>query len=318
MNLSKVRGLALNGGGVLGIGHVGVLSELNKHGLLKQFDHFCGASVGSIIVAALACNAEYDYIYEKINTLDFKNFLDDTQNDLNIVDAIRLLRENGWYKGEALSAFYKSIMKDLTGNEDITFSDVMTRYGNYVMMPAYRANDEQTVFLDFRTFPNLPMWLGMRWSSSYPFLFVADTVSADDMRYYTNGQIDCDVITMFADGGILDNYPIGWLESILPAEQVIGSRLSSPDEIVPITKIPPPPPANILQYGLGMGSAIRRQALKIHVDDDSWRRTIKINVKDLKSTDFSIDEKNKKWLFDSGCQGFNTFLKTLNLLNDNA
>ena len=64
------RNIAFEGGGVLGVAYIGALYELDKRGILANLHGFTGSSVGSIMAAALACNADMGFIERRLKSLD--------------------------------------------------------------------------------------------------------------------------------------------------------------------------------------------------------------------------------------------------------
>jgi hypothetical protein len=53
---------------------------------------------------------------------------------------------------------------------------------------------------------------------------------------------------------------------------------------------------------------MRNQALKIHVDESDWKRTVKIDVKDMSSTNFNLGNEDKQFLIEQGISASKQFL----------
>jgi NTE family protein len=309
---NSVKGIVLNGGGVLGVGHIGALERLGEEDI-KGFKVMAGASVGALIAAALALGASQRYLDKMIKGMDFKKFLDDTSYDFDIVDTYRLINHYGWYKGEALDNFYKQVIHDLCGDANITMQEAFVKTRNYLCMTAFRANDCRTEDINHVTWPHLPLHLALRIASSYPFFFVAEIISTHDVARYTAGRFNpgCDV--MFADGGILNNYPMQLLAANAGLElgEIIGLHLTGVADFnrTGVAPIPfPQPPKNIIAFTLGMGSSIMEQSRRIHVPDDCWARTIKIDCKELTSTNFSMTHEETSQVFQAGRDAASLFL----------
>ena len=139
MNNSKKKiGLALSGGGILGVAHIGLLEEIEKHNI--KIDYISGTSAGSI-VGALYSDGGTKKIYEFLNRLDKKDLfsinkllfkyklpykifeaiseaLEETLSSKNFIDLkiplvcvatdIALAREKIFEKGNLLSAIRAS------------------------------------------------------------------------------------------------------------------------------------------------------------------------------------------------------------------
>ena len=136
------KGLVLNGGGVLGVAHVGALKRLNELGKF-EYEYYAGSSVGAIIATGMALDASYEFIERLVARVDFNVLLDDTPYDANVLDILRLLRKYGWYKGEALKELYRSFIHDLTGNGDITMLEAYNLTGKFLLLTAFKRMIQQ-------------------------------------------------------------------------------------------------------------------------------------------------------------------------------
>ncbi|WP_373494459.1 patatin-like phospholipase family protein [Aquiflexum sp.] len=73
MNFDKKIGIALSGGGVRGVAHLGVLKALNQHGIFPN--RFSGCSAGAIAGAFYCSGMEPDEILEIIIKTNFFKFI---------------------------------------------------------------------------------------------------------------------------------------------------------------------------------------------------------------------------------------------------
>jgi len=290
-----IRGIALEGGGVLGAGHIGALERMEELGMLKDIEYFAGSSVGSIISGAMACGATVEFMKDMIFSLDFNKFKDDSWNTL--ADISRFIRKYGWYKGNYLEKWYGDILKQLTGSADITMKEVLDKYGKYVIITVWNINTEITEYYTPESRPNLPLKIAVRRSASIPFFFkVAESVPGKNSD--PEGSVE-----MLMDGGLLDNYPIHILDNYLPSTEVIGLKLMTKLELWEYShgrKKNPGKPTSVIDAVSRVVNAMRSQALRIHVKEKDWARTIKINVDSLSSTDFDITYAEKKKLVENG------------------
>lgn len=95
--------LVLSGGGVLGVGHVGVLSVLNERGYSVQ--RVAGTSAGAIVGALVAAGAPVERMTALIRDLDYAMFLDkDTLDRLPLIGPpLSVLLQNGYAEGDAFA-----------------------------------------------------------------------------------------------------------------------------------------------------------------------------------------------------------------------
>jgi len=280
------RGIVIAGGGTLGIAEVGALNELRRRDFdFEKLTHFAGASIGSLLATALACRGSIDYIDKVMNELDLEDLKDDSFGIIR--DLTRLLKKNGFYKGVALKKLIKKILVDITGDADITFSQIYTRYNSYLVIPVLE-NYEKTIYYDRFTAGDMPVRKAMRRSAGIPFFYQAIIEKEPQLK-------------MYADGGTLDNYPFHCLEKYLATDQIIGLRLMSSREIYELNhEVETSAPADFCEALIKLIGVMRKLAMKIHEKPEYWANTVKIDIHHMKSTDFKLSEEEKKWLFNQG------------------
>lgn len=293
------RGLALEGGGILGIAHVGVLRKFKAWDVYQHFTHFAGASAGAIIAGVCACKASVAFIENTLRTADFASFQDDDWGFIR--DSYRLLRQHGWYKGDELERWYGSVLAKLTGNANITFKQAHERYGTYLVITATEVFEDglEIVPLDYRTFPDMPLKRAVRISAGIPVVF--RSIFMKDSRGWKHEYVD---------GGTLYNYPIGLLDKELSPDEVIGIKLNTDADMTTLhttnkkaSKLTRKPPSSFLNYLQAILFGLRAQALQIHIKENDWARTIPVCVGNLKSTNFDLSKKKKIWLLQQGEEG---------------
>jgi NTE family protein len=325
-------GLVLEGGGTLGIAHVGALVKLEQMGYLRNFRFFAGSSVGSIISGALACGADAITIKNIMAGLDFEKFKDDSWNP--VCDIARLLEKYGWYKGEYMQKWYRGVIETLTGDGDITLREIYDKYGNYLIITAFNVDKAVTEYYTPESRPDMPLHVAVRRSSGIPLFFEAMRTTPGQ-----NGDPPDDDVYLIVDGGWLDNYPMHTLYHKLHPDQVVGFKLCNTSEVYDMMvydnvfnrqnkrakinttcdrqvsriwdkRVEEPDAAgdiktidkvdNIIDFIFILMNSARNMAMKVHVHHDDWKRTVKINVGDFTATSFDMTAEEKKWLYQSG------------------
>ncbi|CAN5887062.1 patatin-like phospholipase family protein [soil metagenome] len=279
------RGVAFEGGGVAGLGHVGVIKSLESNKILPQITHVTGSSAGSIISTLVACRLPYEKIKEIILDLDFTSFEDSSW--FVVSDIYRLVNNFGWNTGDAITKIFGDILETHIGNRSITFDQILEKYGTTLIITTTDVCPEKTVYYSPLTHPNMPVVESARNSSGIPFFY-------------------CPVIKdghMYVDGGLLDNYPIEKLYEFLPKEQVFGVKLISNPSSTSDDKIP----SNIIEYASKIIKILHHQAAKVHINSDDWKRTIKVDVGSISTIDFNLDKDQKLWLISQGEAACNKF-----------
>ena len=305
-----VRGktaLTFEGGGVLGIGHIGALAEWEKMGGYRNLTHVCGSSVGSIVAAAVAANASVEFMKSTLFNLDFKQFEDNSTGLLR--DLYRLIRKWGWNKGDAIREWSEQLMCELTGEKHITMKQLYEKSQIHLTITYWSYRYRKTKYIDHLTQPDMTVADAIRMSSSIPIYYQAVWRKSLD----ANQQ---EVLDAIVDGGTMDNYPMHILHAQgIPAEKIMGFKLCSSEDMSEYKaerdgkEYDYGMPDGIVQALVVLVSAMREQSMKVHVKSGDWKLTVKIPVGLLKSTDFDMTDAEKNWLFESGEQAMRTYIE---------
>ena len=210
-----VADLVLEGGGVLGIGHVGAISVLEGAGY--RFARVAGTSVGSVVGALVAAGVPAPRLAEIMGTLDYRRFTDKTLLDRVPIagPALSVLLDNGVYEGEELREWLGNLLVDECGVE--TFADLAVddphsslppeRQFKLVVTATDVSRGELVRFpWDYQAVYGLDpaeqrVVDAVRASMSIPFFFEPASLT----------HLDGTVSTL-VDGGVLSNFPIDLLD----------------------------------------------------------------------------------------------------------
>lgn len=300
--IQKIKGLAFEGGGMAGNGHAGGFTRLmeslgTNNGQLKVFP---GTSAGSIIAAIASVRASPEWIKKKLDSTDFSTFMDSSWNPLD--NAMRIVQDFGWYKGEVFEAWMAQNMLELTGNHDITFNEAHIRYGTTLIITKVDVLYPRCklVTMDWQSHPNYPIFKAVRESCSMPYIFKA-----------VKGE-NIDIGHLFVDGGVLLNYPIELAYKYLSPEQVIGMRLISASDTgatIISTVVAERPVKDHLEFLMSIATTVRELAMKnsIHHGHD---RTCNIPV-NVGVTDFNATREQLDADFQNGYTAMDKFLSSL-------
>lgn len=313
--------LCFEGGGVLGCAHVGALRALNDIGGLKRITHVVGTSVGSIIAAAIGCAATIDYIEPNFFNLNLNSFKDGSCCLGNLFRLISKGSEKrkgyGWYKGDRIENFAGQMMKDLTGNENITFLEAYEKYKIRLTIVYFSTNYNKTRYADYKTSPSMQIKKAIRMSSAIPVFFSA--VWKD--RVGKSKEV-------FVDGGITDNFAIHVLKDQgCTLNSILGFKLCSIVEFNEykedmgddVEEIDNGPSTNIYNHVMNMIGVVHNQALRYHVHEEDWNVTVKIDIGTYKTTDFAITQDQEKWLYNQGKLALNNHINDVaQLLKSNT
>jgi NTE family protein len=294
--LANKSALCFEGGGVLGIGHVGALTRLNELGGLNNITHVVGTSVGSILAAAIGCKASVEYIQTEMFGLNMLSFKDTSK--CIVTDLVRFFTKYGWYKEDRVEEFAGNMMFALTGNSDITLLDAYNKFGIKLTIVYLSMNYSKTKYANYITQPNLKIKHAIRRSASIPAFYQA----VWDKRPKMSPEV-------FVDGGMTDNYPLHVLkEQGCPLKDILGFKLCSTatyneykeDMGQQVDDVDEGAPKGIYEHISRLITIVHLQALRYHVDKIDWDVTVKINIGTLTTTNFGITEDQKMMLFNNG------------------
>jgi predicted acylesterase/phospholipase RssA len=314
--LKNKTALAISGGGVLSIGHVGQLDRwIELGGNLNNIKHLSTSSGGSIIGAAIACGASLDFIKNTMFSMDYNSLKDRT---CLLVDINRFLTHGGWYIGEELIEYVHNMLETLTGNGNITFKEAYNRYGINLTMNYVSLRYRTTRYANHITKPNSSIKKYVRASSGYPFFF---KLLQDEV--IDNNMIKSDLLL---DGGIVDNFPMHVLHEMgIPKSKILGLTLVSPEEDASYMK---DFKGELWDYGLPQGpldlavtliGILRNTAMKLHIQDEDWKITSKTNVGKYTSMNFNITKTDASILYEAGKKGMDKHLELITkLVSDNT
>ena len=327
------RNIVFEGGGVLGVAYIGVIRELYNHGVLNDIHGYAGSSAGSIAATVLACRADMKFIEEKLKSLDMRALKDDSYNAA--IDVYNIIRNYGFCKGDKLRGWIGDILKELTGSESITFKQVYDTYNSTLVITGTSLNTLSTVYYSHLSHPNMPVRDAIRISASIPYFFSAVHFEGDvlvdggvlnnyplsvfdDNKFKTAREEDIDKLSVDGDNnrGVVDgdnnrdvadgdnndnhdnNRDIVDKKSFIedPNNRTIGIKLVSNSEIHGKW----PPVTNIKTFSINLLEAMMMQIAQGHVRGNDWKRTIKVNVGEISSTDFDLDDQQKEWLIGQG------------------
>jgi NTE family protein len=274
------RGIAFEGGGVAGLGHIGAIKVLYEKNIIQNLTHISGSSAGAIIATIVACKLPFETIKEIALSIDYK-LLEDSFWFL-YSHIYRLFNNFGWNSGDQIIKIFGDILEKYLQNRFITFQQIYDKYGTFLIITSTNFISGCTEYYNHISHPDMSIIDSLRESSSIPVFY--SPVLKDN--------------SMYVDGGLLDNYPIEKLYDYLPKDQVFGVKLLSECKTCP--SLSNKLPAGITEYLYQLIKIVRHQAAKIHINDDDWKRTIKVNIGNISTIDFNLTDEQKHWLINQG------------------
>ena len=287
------RGFAFEGGGVAGLAHIGVIKYLDRIGLYYKLSHLSGSSAGAMMAGLVGCRIPPVKAQEIMLKMNFHDFEDNSY--FLVRDIYHFMKTFGWNWGQAMTEIYNNIIKSYTGVDRITLKQIKERYGTTLIITATSVTTRSTVYYTSDSHPDMVLADAVRRSGGFPYLYPP----IKDGKLY------------LIDGGLLNNYPIRKLYDYLPKDQVIGSKLYSEEEL----ECENPFPDDVADYTKTIVEMLHRQNLKVHVKEEDWLRTIKVNVGKVTATSFDLTMKEKQDLITAGEEAARIFFDSLGTLD---
>lgn len=282
-----IKNIVISGGGTKGICFLGALSLLDEKKLLSNVNTYIGTSVGAIISTLLAIGYTPDNIMQFIISFDFKKLEPDFDIDI-------LLEKYGIDNGEKLCYVIKNLIKEKTGNENITFKDLYEKYNKKLYITASCISDNKPYYYNNDNHPDMIIWEALRKSFSVPCYFQP---VIEIKEYYIDEKLVQEE-KIYVDGGVIDNYPI----QLVDPKETIGITVIDKD-FDNDYKI-----NNIYEYCLSMIKCCINnnieQKIKKYIDN-----TIIINTSNYDMLDFEMTNDLKIDMFFYGIECGYKFLQ---------
>ena len=308
--------LVLSGGGVLGVGHVGVVSVLEENGV--EFKRVAGTSAGSIVGSLLAAGMGAAEAHELIATLDYSRFLDkDTLDNLPLLGpALSVVLENGYAAGRYFCDWLEA---ELEKRGVRTFADLRItddpgadprpehRWRLTVMSADVTRGQLLRLPQDYDRYGLVPdeqrVVDAVRASISVPYLFEPARLR------HSGGE------SLLVDGGLITNYPLDtfdrtdgqparwptWGVTLIPKLPAEDVRL-----IPQLGLLRPVPGFRFLESVLTTAVVGRDQGYLAQPSVQA--RSIEVDGLGVSPFDFEIDSATAERLYESGRRAAAAFL----------
>jgi len=187
MTSINIKHLVLSGGGLLGISYIGLVKYFEEKNYIKNIESITGCSAGAIFGSLIAIGYTYNELYTLVKSMTFKEYL-----KINVDSILNFSNTKGFESGTNLNLFIKNCIKNKTGNENITFSQIQKKYNIKLQIGVTNLTQKKFELLNNITYPDLPIHKAISASIAIPFIFEPIIINND----------------IYCDGGILDNLPI--------------------------------------------------------------------------------------------------------------
>ena len=182
-----LKNIVLGGGGVRGLAYIGLLKLLEQNNLLENINVVVGSSAGSLMATSICLGYKSQELIDYLMPLSLGKFINITAKSI-----LEFTKDYGLDGGEKLELFIKGAISYKGFSEHITLKQLYDITKKHLIITASCIKNKQCIYLDYETFPDMPVWLACRASCSLPILYKPIT--------YQN--------YLLIDGGITDNIPL--------------------------------------------------------------------------------------------------------------
>ena len=241
----------------------GALQVLRSKYIIKRI---AGTSGGAIMAAALVCHPEFNKIGEILKSIDFEDLMCDGKWN----SWIRLISENGLYKGDAFEKFIET---------NISMGKRLKNVPNLFIVITNLTTNEPMV-LSFNNYPDMKVSYAVRMSMSAPYYWVPKYLTINNKK------------NTIIDGGIAANYYIDLFDD--EPRKTIGVCL--------FTSIKQKAAFGIIDYVASILDTMMMCNEKEHIDDAHWANTIRIDTADITPFNLKITKEQVAWCIEQGYQ----------------
>lgn len=186
--IDSLDALTFSGGGIKGISYIGCLKYLEEINIINNFNSFAGCSVGSIIAFFIILGFSSDELTEFFINFNFNKYV--TTN----IDTF--FNDYGLNNGNAIMNILSLFLKHKNINENITFKQLFDLTHKKFIVATTNITNKSLELLDYLSYPDLPVILGIRMSISIPFIF---TPVIYNNCFYVDGSCKKDIVVDFHD-----------------------------------------------------------------------------------------------------------------------
>jgi NTE family protein len=317
--------LALEGGGVRGLAYAGVISVLEKQGVLEHIDNVAGSSAGAIaglLISVGYTAKEIDSIMQDLPVQQFNDGKGGLYGKYK-----RVKNDFGIYEGKKFEQWLQQLVKNKTGKSNLTFSDLhLLHLRSAVYKDLYctgtNLSRQQLEIFSYEHTPQMPVALAVRISGSVPLYF--EPVALNDQKQIIKKGDDSSFINYYVDGGMLCNYPFSMFDTCFDNENpllcnnvkfnphTIGIKLERPEQIDSLHKnnitIPPYDVNNFNQYLAAFSNLMIETLNRKYPNLENEKgRTIYVSQGNISPRVKKTKQQDKLLLFENGVKAATNF-----------
>ncbi len=294
-----IKHLVFEGAGIRGIAYCGVVQEMESKKMMTAIEKVGGTSSGGVVALTIALGYSGKEIENIISQTNFKKLNDG--KCFFIGGIIRVNKYYGWYRGKKIEQWLEKIIKEKTGDENISFEEMHKRGFKDLYITGTSLNKQKPVIFSYETYPKMRVKDALRISVSIPLYF--EPVYIDSIGHIFNRPKQKQGLDMMIDGGLLENFPIHIFDTRGAAPHTIGFRIDRDAQIENDkgNKTLAEMPVNNLKEYLGAFYTIIMENLnRQRLTNEDWQRTVSISDGDVQPRIRKLSKEEVTMLIENG------------------
>jgi NTE family protein len=282
---SGIKNLVFEGAGLRGIAYCGAITELENRKVIAGVEKVGGTSAGAVTALCISLGYTSDEITRILYSTNFKKFNDGRfffPGGIN-----RINKYFGWYRGEKLNKWLEKIIKDKTGDENLTFEQLYNKGYKDLYVTATVLNKQQLIVLSRYNYPRMRVKDAVKVSMSIPFYFEAAFI--DSTGKLIKRPINTEGLDIMVDGGLTGNFPIHIFDSsftrnsrkeFIANNGTLGFRIDNERQIESDKKdreLVHMPVTSLKEYTAAFYNMMIENLNRQSLTTDDWKRTVSIN-----------------------------------------
>src|SRR6187399_3291631 len=275
-----IKSLVFEGAGVRGIAYCGAVQEMESKKMMDSIERVGGTSSGAIIALTISLGYSGKEIENIISKTNFKKFNDGGFFFIGGIN--RLNKYFGWYKGKKFEKWLEKVIKEKTGNENITFEEFHQKGFKDLYITGTSLNKQKAVIFSYESYPKMKIKDAVRISISIPLYF--EPVFIDSLGKTFDRPRQKQGFDMMVDGGILENFPIHIFDRQQPDLYTIGFRIDHSPQIEndKVDKtLAEMPVDDLKQYFGAFYNIVIENLNRQQLTSTDWQRTVSISDGDV-------------------------------------
>jgi NTE family protein len=308
--------LVFEGAGIRGVAYVGVLLGLEEQNRLASIERVGGTSAGAIAALTVALGYNAREIEDIIYRTKLQKF-----NDGRFFFAggiARLNRHYGWYRGKSFMRWLEDIIRNKTGNAEITFREMHERGFRDLYVTGTSINHQKLIVFSREQYPDMKIKDAVRISMSIPLYFQA--VCIDSTGQVIDPKKAKGHFDIMVDGGLTGNFPVFIFDTVSVTDgkvirhynpRTLGFRIDTPEQIRYDAENKGLAPIAIYRFKNYVGamySYIIENLNRTSLTEHDWARTVSISSGTIGPKIKKLSVAEKDMLIGNGRSALQSYL----------